>query len=75
MEHATMMHLEADKQIDWQKRERIVLAFFACGLIFFYLLALVAPQRWYDLYLSYGKAAVFAMASAICSSFSITLSE
>ena len=58
-----MMHLEADKQIDWQKRERIVLAFFACGLIFFYLLALVAPQRWYDLYLSYGKAAVFAMAA------------
>ena len=58
-----MMCSAPEKQIDWQKRERFVLAFFACALILFYLLPLVAPQRWYDLYLSYGKCAIVAMAA------------
>ena len=41
---------------------RRTLAFFAAALLFFYMLCPVAPQRWNDLYLSYGRAAIWAMA-------------
>lgn len=41
---------------------RRTLAFFAAALLLFYMVCPVAPQRWNDLYMAYGRAAIFAMA-------------
>ena len=41
---------------------RRTLAFFAAALLLFYMVCPVAPQRWNDLYVAYGRAAIFAMA-------------
>ncbi len=45
-----------------EKAFRRTLAFFSVGLLFFYMVCPVAPIRWNDLYLAYGRAAIFAMA-------------
>ncbi len=57
-----MTHPVPDNPIMLQKRQRFLLAFFACFLMLFYLLPPVAPQRWNDLYVAYGRAAIAAMA-------------
>lgn len=44
-------------------RWRRALAFCAGALVLFYMLCPVAPQRWSDLYASYGKTAIIAMAA------------
>ncbi len=42
---------------------RRTLACFAAALLFFYMVCPVAPLRWSDLYASYGKTAIIAMAA------------
>ena len=44
-------------------RWRRALAFCAGALVLFYMVCPVAPQRWSDLYASYGKTAIIAMAA------------
>ncbi len=44
-------------------RWRRALAFCAGALVLFYMLCPVAPQRWSDLYASYGKTAIIALAA------------
>lgn len=44
-------------------RWRRALAFCAGALVLFYMVCPVAPQRWADLYASYGKTAIIAMAA------------
>lgn len=51
------------KSSDEEKRWRCLLSFMAAALLFFYLICPAAPARWADLYSSYGKAAIFAMAA------------
>ena len=46
---------------DENKRWRYLLAFMAAALLFYYMLAPVAPRRWAALYHSYGKVAIAAM--------------
>ena len=41
---------------------RRTLAFFAAALLLFHMVCPVAPLRWNDLYVAYGRAAIFAMA-------------
>ena len=41
---------------------RRTLAFFAAALLLFYMVCPVAPLRWNDLYVAYGRAAIFVMA-------------
>ena len=41
---------------------RHTLAFFAAALLLFYMVCPVAPLRWNDLYVAYGRGAIFAMA-------------
>ncbi|MCR5575941.1 MAG: O-antigen ligase family protein [Oscillospiraceae bacterium] len=45
-----------------EKAFRHTLAFFAAAFLLFYMVCPVAPQRWNDLYVAYGRGAVFAMA-------------
>lgn len=45
------------------KRLRLFMAVAAAGMLIFYLVCPVAPIRWHDLYLSYGKTAIAAMAA------------
>ena len=42
---------------------RRFLAFGAGAMVLFYMLVPVAPLRWHDLYLSYGKTAIVALAA------------
>lgn len=42
---------------------RRTLAFFAAALVLFHMVCPVAPERWWDLYLSYGKTAIVSMAA------------
>lgn len=44
-------------------RWRRAMAFFAGALTLFYMVCPVAPQRWTDLYASYGKTAIIAFAA------------
>ena len=41
---------------------RRTLAFFAAAFLLFYMVVPVAPLRWHDLYVAYGRGAIFAMA-------------
>ena len=41
---------------------RRTLAFFAAALLLFYMVCPAAPLRWNDLYVAYGRAAIFVMA-------------
>lgn len=45
------------------KKLRLFMAVAAAGMLLFYLFLPVAPVRWHDLYLSYGKTAIVAMAA------------
>ena len=45
-----------------EKAFRRTLAFFAAAFLLFYMVCPVAPKRWNDLYVAYGRGAVFAMA-------------
>ena len=49
---------------DWSdKAWRRFLAVGACAMVLFYMVIPVAPTRWHDLYLSYGKTAIIALAA------------
>ena len=49
---------------DWSDQTwRRFLAFGAGAMVLFYMLVPVAPLRWHDLYLSYGKTAIVALAA------------
>ena len=49
---------------DWSDQIwRRFLAFGAGAMVLFYMLVPVAPLRWHDLYLSYGKTAIVALAA------------
>ena len=49
---------------DWSdKTWRLTIAFGAGALVLFYMLVPVAPLRWADLYASYGKTAIIALAA------------
>ncbi len=60
-----------------KKEDRLPLfmAVAAAGMLLFYLFIPVAPLRWHDLYLSYGKTAIVAMAAVyfFCRGFSGTV--
>ena len=45
------------------KRLSVFMAVASAGILLFYLFCPVAPLRWHDLYLSYGKTAIVAMAA------------
>ncbi len=45
-----------------EKVFRQTLAFFAAALLLLYMVCPVAPLRWNDLYVAYGRAAIFVMA-------------
>jgi hypothetical protein len=49
---------------DWSDQTwRRFMAFGAGAMVLFYMLVPVAPLRWHDLYLSYGKTAIVALAA------------
>ena len=49
---------------DWSDQIwRRFVAFGAGAMVLFYMLVPVAPLRWHDLYLSYGKIAIIALAA------------
>ena len=52
----TLSPSKHDKKLAW------FMAVAAAGMLIFYLVIPVAPVRWHDLYLSYGKTAIAAMA-------------
>ena len=58
-----------------QDRLPLFMAVAAAGMLLFYLFIPVAPLRWHDLYLSYGKTAIVAMAAVYfyCRGFSGTM--
>ena len=58
-----------------QDRLPLFMAVAAAGMLLFYLFIPVAPLRWHDLYLSYGKTAIVAMAAVyfFCRGFSGTV--
>lgn len=47
----------------YTKSFHLFMAVAAAGMLLFYLFCPVAPIRWHDLYLSYGKTAIVAMAA------------
>ena len=55
--------MEQLKPIPSDRAWRRTLAVFAGALILFYMVCPVAPQRWADLYNSYGRTAIIAMAA------------
>ena len=55
--------MEQLKPIPSDRAWRRPLAVFAGALILFYMVCPVAPQRWTDLYNSYGRTAIIAMAA------------
>lgn len=55
--------MEQLKPIPSDRAWRRTLAVFAGALILFYMVCPVAPQRWTDLYNSYGRTAIIAMAA------------
>ena len=57
------MTLAGQMHTDLQKRQRIVLAVFAVFLMLFFLFPPLMPERWNALYLSYGRAAIVAVAA------------
>lgn len=57
------MEQRTDNLCEYGARLRTTMAVLAAALLFFYMLCPVAPVRWHDLYLSYGKCAILAMAA------------
>ncbi len=55
--------MEQLKAISSDRPWRRTLAVFAAALILFYMVCPVAPTRWSDLYATYGKTAIIAMAA------------